>query len=106
MDLQIEALCRNQLSFGCFEMVDSKREMENGSSPTPSPQMADVKKYCVIYAMSYLGPTEADVHRNALLETSIRGGSSSSGSAPTSYLGKTQFATNYDLKMIYCYLAV
>lgn len=47
-------------------MVDSERE--NGSSPTPPPQKAEVKNYGVMNPISYAGPSEADVHRNALLE--------------------------------------
>lgn len=49
-------------------MVGSERE--NGSSPAPPPpQKADVKnKYRVMNPISYAGPTEADLHRNALLE--------------------------------------
>ncbi|KAJ9537442.1 hypothetical protein OSB04_030175 [Centaurea solstitialis] len=47
-------------------MVGSERE--NGSSPTPPAQKADVKKYGVMNPISYAGPTEVDVQRNALLE--------------------------------------
>ncbi|KVH91435.1 Nucleotidyltransferase, class I, C-terminal-like protein [Cynara cardunculus var. scolymus] len=54
------------LSFGCFEMVGSERE--NGSSPTPPAQKADVKKYGVMNPISYAGPSEVDVQKNALLE--------------------------------------
>lgn len=45
-------------------------ESENGSSPPPPPsQKADgKKKYGVMNPISYAGPTEADIHRNALLE--------------------------------------
>ncbi|KAL7609417.1 hypothetical protein Lser_V15G13552 [Lactuca serriola] len=54
-------------SFGCFEMVGS--EKENGSSPAPPSQKAEVKKkYGVMNPISYAGPTEADLHRNSLLE--------------------------------------
>ncbi|CAI9277316.1 unnamed protein product [Lactuca saligna] len=44
-------------------------EKENGSSPAPPSQKAEVKKkYGVMNPISYAGPTEADLHRNALLE--------------------------------------
>ncbi|XP_024996060.1 nuclear poly(A) polymerase 4-like isoform X1 [Cynara cardunculus var. scolymus] len=47
-------------------MVGSERE--NGSSPTPPAQKADVKKYGVMNPISYAGPSEVDVQKNALLE--------------------------------------
>ncbi|KAJ0608735.1 putative polynucleotide adenylyltransferase [Helianthus annuus] len=47
-------------------------DIENGSSPTPPPQKASVKKYGVVEPISYAGPTEADIHRNAMLEKLLR----------------------------------
>lgn len=49
-------------------------EIENGSSPTPTPtpppqNAADVRRqYGVTNPISFAGPTEADIHRNSLLE--------------------------------------
>lgn len=54
-------------------MVGSERE--NGSSQTPPPQKAVVKKYGVMNPISYAGPTESDIHRNALLEKVHHGSS-------------------------------
>ncbi|KAL8209844.1 hypothetical protein R6Q57_006576 [Mikania cordata] len=47
-------------------------EIDNGSPPTPPPQKADGKKYGVMKPISYAGPTEVDMHRNALLEKLLR----------------------------------
>ncbi|KAF5774078.1 putative polynucleotide adenylyltransferase [Helianthus annuus] len=51
-------------------MVGSERE--NGSSPTPPPQKAEVKKYGVMKPISYAGPTAVDIRRNTLLEQLLR----------------------------------
>nr|XP_043627354.1 nuclear poly(A) polymerase 2-like [Erigeron canadensis] len=48
-------------------MVGSERE--NGASPAQLPQKAEVKKkYGVMNPISYAGPSEADINRNAMLE--------------------------------------